>query len=63
MAQSSGAPLDAAIHEGYNDASWSCHSELTLARRLGSLPLFGVGRTFTAFRAGRSRSAAGGGFT
>ncbi|OYV68134.1 MAG: hypothetical protein B7Z72_08625 [Gemmatimonadetes bacterium 21-71-4] len=61
--QAAGAPMDVAVHAGYNDASRSWDGELTLARALGPIRLFGIGRTFSAFRAGTGRSAAGGGFT
>ncbi|MDE3126930.1 MAG: hypothetical protein KGL38_02925 [Gemmatimonadota bacterium] len=63
LPESSGAPVDVAIHGAYNDASRSWDGEATVERRLGRLQLFGVGRAFSAFRRGDAAAAAGGGAT
>ena len=62
LSQAAGAPLDAAIHAGWNIASESFDAELSVARRFGPLRLLAVGRAFHhAFYRDSARYAVGGG--
>jgi plastocyanin len=64
IAEERGAPLDAAVHAGYNLAAESFDVELALARAFGPLRLQGVGRWFSAaFDGDSSRLALGAGAT
>jgi plastocyanin len=64
LAEERGAPLDGAVHAGYNLAAESFDVELALARSLGPLRLHGIGRWFSAAYDGdSSRIALGAGAT
>jgi plastocyanin len=64
IAQTNGAPLDAALHAGYNNSAESVDAELTLARDVGPLRLLAAGRAFSdGFNSGESRYAVAGGVT
>jgi plastocyanin len=62
LSQAAGAPVDAALHGGWNQAAASLDGELALARRFGRLRVLGAARGFTnAFDAGDARAAVGAG--
>ncbi len=64
VAEERGAPLDAAIHAGYNQAAESFDAELALAKRIGRLRLLANGRWFSAaFDGDSARLALGVGAT
>lgn len=59
-----GAPLDLAVHAGWNQAAESFDAELTVGRRVGPVRLLAAGRAFSAAYAGDSaRFAVAGGAT
>jgi plastocyanin len=61
LAESTGSPLDAALHVGYNQAARSVDGELALARTIGPLRVLAAGRAFSDHaRAGSRYGAAGG---
>lgn len=64
IAQERGAPLDAALHAGYNNAAESFDAELALARRLGPVRILANGRWFSqAYDGDSARFAVGAGAT
>ncbi len=64
LAESRGAPVDLAVHGGYNTAAQSVDGELALSRRLGRLRLLGAGRAFSsAYDSSKARFAVAGGAT
>jgi plastocyanin len=64
FAQERGAPLDVALHAGYNNAAESFDAELSAARSFGRLHLLAAGRYLNdAFFTGDSRFAVAGGAT
>lgn len=64
IVQGAGAPIDAAVHGGWNQAARSVDGEVTVARRLGRLRAVAVGRAFSdAYHSGEARYAIGGGAT
>lgn len=64
LSQEAGAPLDAALHAGWNQAARSADAELTLAHRSGRLRVLGAARVFSnAYHMDETRFAAGGGVT
>jgi plastocyanin len=59
-----GAPLDVAIHAGWNQAAESGDVELSAGRTIGPLRILAAGRAFSdAYGSGESRYAIGGGAT
>lgn len=64
LAELRDAPLDVAIHAGYNQAAESGDVELTAGRTIGPLRILAAGRAFSdAYGSGDSRYAVGGGAT
>lgn len=64
LEESAGAPLDAAVHAGWNQAAESIDAEVTLARRAGRVRVLAAGRWFSGAYAGDSaRFAVAGGAT
>ncbi len=64
LAQASGAPLDGALHGGWNQAARSADGELSLGRRIGPVRVIAAARAFSdAYHTGESRFAVGGGAT
>lgn len=64
VSQAAGAPVDAAIHGGWNEAAESADGELSLGRRFGPVRAMGAARAFSdAYHSGESRYAVGGGAT
>ncbi len=64
FAEDRGAPLDAALHAGYNNASESIDAELALGRRFGPLRVLANGRWFSqAYDGDSARFAIGAGAT
>jgi len=64
ISEQRGAPVDASLHAGYNQAAESFDLELAVSRRLGPLLLLANGRWFSsAFGGDSSRLAVGGGAT
>lgn len=62
VAQARGAPLDLAVHAGFNDAAESFDGELTVARAFGPVRVIALARAFSDFaRTDSSRVALGGG--
>jgi plastocyanin len=62
VAQARGAPLDLAVHAGFNDAAESFDGELTVARAFGPVRLIALARAFSDFaRTDSGRVALGGG--
>ena len=62
LAQDTGAPLDVAVHAGYNQAAESLDGEVALARRVGPVRFLAAGRAFTDYaRSGEARYALAGG--
>ncbi|HLT46226.1 MAG TPA: plastocyanin/azurin family copper-binding protein [Rubricoccaceae bacterium] len=62
LVQESGAPLDVALHAGYNHAADSFDGEVSVARRVGPVRLIAAGRAFSDYaRAGDARYAVAGG--
>src|SRR5690606_26154385 len=49
LTQKAGAPLDVALHAGYNVGAESFDGELTVARRIGPVRLLAAGRAFSGF--------------
>jgi plastocyanin len=56
-----GAPLDAGVQVGYNDAASGPDAELAVARRIGRLKLMGTGRVLQTLDADGFEGAYGGG--
>lgn len=50
LRQAAGAPLDLAVHAGYNQPARSADGEVTVARNAGPLRLMAAGRGFSDFR-------------
>jgi plastocyanin len=64
LAQRRGAPLDIALHAGYNNAAESFDAEVSVERAFGRLRLLAAGRYLSdAFFTGESRMAVAGGAT
>ncbi len=64
LRQDDGAPLDALVQGGYNNASRSTDASLILARELGRLRLVATGEAFShAFDSTAARYAVGAGFS
>lgn len=62
LLQAEGAPLDASLHGGWNQAARSADAELTLARRMNRLRVLGAARVLSnAYHMDETRFAAGGG--
>jgi plastocyanin len=59
--QTAGAPLDATVHGGYNQAARSWDGEAEIARRIGPLRLLVAGRGFSNFHRTGARWALAGG--